>query len=74
MENKNIREKYEEEIYRLIYDTESMDACKREKAIDDKNNFKRRRNIEFVAKRKYIFALTVFPVSHNPSPIFIVNC
>lgn len=27
-----------------------------------------------VAKRKYIFALTVFPVSHNPSPIFIVNC
>ena len=27
MENKNIREKYEEEIYRLIYDTESMDAC-----------------------------------------------
>lgn len=39
-----------------------------------KNNFKRRRNIEFVAKRKYIFALTVFPVSHNPSPIFIVNC
>ena len=35
MENKNIREKYEEEIYRLIYDTESMGACKREKAIDD---------------------------------------
>ena len=39
-----------------------------------KNNFKRRRNIEFVAKRKYVFALTVFPVFHNPSPIFIVNC
>lgn len=35
MKSENIREKYEEEIYRLIYDTESMDACKREKAIDD---------------------------------------
>lgn len=30
--------------------------------------------LTLLQKIKYIFALTVFPVSHNPSPIFIVNC
>ena len=35
MKSENIREKYEKEIYRLIYDTESNDTCEREKAIDD---------------------------------------